>query len=102
GSTTRRTAPDGRKVEFTDEAGARVKTDLLEAMGFDLGAIHAAGESAAAAVLADLRSRPAGWLSKNAKAAAQAVKADFHAWRLRNAGNDLVGSEEHLQAVTRL
>ncbi|HTO85066.1 MAG TPA: DUF2252 family protein [Methylomirabilota bacterium] len=93
GFIIRRIAPDARKVEFTDDAGARVKIDLLEAMGFDLGAIHAAGGQAAAAVLADLRSRPAGWLAGAAKAAAQAVKADFRAWRLRHAGKDLMGSE---------
>jgi hypothetical protein len=38
----RRIAADSRKVELGDNAGAKLKLDLLRAMGFDLGAIHSA------------------------------------------------------------
>jgi hypothetical protein len=82
----RRVAADSRKVEFADGTGPRLKIGLFEAMGFDLGALHAGAKGAAKAVLKDLRSRPAGWLSAAAKAAAEAVEADFQAWRRSGRG----------------
>ena len=77
----RRLAPDSRKVELSDCAGPKVTAALLEAMGFDLGAIHAADKSRAARVLRDLDSRPADWLRESTKAAVVAVTKDFEAWK---------------------
>jgi hypothetical protein len=77
----RRLAPDSRKIELDDEAGSAVKSNLIRAMGYDLGSIHAAGKPGARALLADLDKRPRGWLSKAAKAAAAAVRRDYEEWR---------------------
>ncbi len=77
----RRIAPDSRKIELDRTADLRLTPKALEAMGFDLGAIHAATKSKQAAVLEDIRSRPAGWLSEAAKVAAAAVQKDLEAWR---------------------
>jgi hypothetical protein len=77
----RRLSPDSRKVELGDGAGPKVTAALLEAMGFDLGAIHAADKSRAVRILRDLDSRPADWLRESTKAAVVAVTKDFEAWK---------------------
>jgi hypothetical protein len=77
----RRLAPDSRKIELDDEAGSAVKSNLIRAMGYDLGSIHAAGKPGARALLADLDKRPRGWLNKAAKAAAGSVRRDYEEWR---------------------
>lgn len=77
----RRSAPDARKVELSRGTIRGVPSELLEAMGFDLGAVHAASTAKQAALLRDLDSRPADWLRQAAKAAAVAVERDFEAWR---------------------
>jgi Uncharacterized protein conserved in bacteria (DUF2252) len=76
----RRIAPDSRKAELGRGMVRGVPAALLDAMGFDLGAIHAASASKSAAVLRDLDSRPADWLRQATKAAAAAVEKDFEAW----------------------
>jgi hypothetical protein len=82
----RRIAADSRKVELGRGAGRRVTAGLLEAMCFELGAIHAASGSKRAAVLRDLDSRPADWLREATKAAVAAVTKDFEAWKANGAG----------------
>jgi hypothetical protein len=77
----RRLAADSRKIELADVGGSAIKIDILEAMGFDLASIHAAGSPGVAALAADLRRRPRGWLAAAAKTAATAVKRDFKEWR---------------------
>ena len=77
----RRLAADSRKIELADVGSSTIKIIILEAMGFDLGSIHAAGSPDAAALAADLRKRPRGWLAAAAKTAATAVKRDFKEWR---------------------
>ncbi|MBR0776861.1 DUF2252 family protein [Bradyrhizobium diazoefficiens] len=81
GFIIRRIAPDSRKVDLGDRPGERLKLDLLRAMGFELGAIHAATQGASAKILADLRTRKAGWLRGAAKDAAEAMEEDFSDWR---------------------
>jgi uncharacterized protein DUF2252 len=81
GFIVRRIAADSRKVELGDAAGAKLRTDLLSAMGFDIAAIHAATNGAALRISRDLKSRDAGWLHAAAKTAAAAVTADFEEWR---------------------
>jgi Uncharacterized protein conserved in bacteria (DUF2252) len=78
GFVFRRIAADWRKVEFGDHVDAKFEIDLLKAMGFDLGGIHAAEQGTA--VIRDFNSRPRDWLHKAAKAAAAAVEEDFHEW----------------------
>jgi hypothetical protein len=54
----------------------------FEAMGFDIGAIHAATPGAATDIAADLaKPRRKDWLYRAAKTAAAAVEEDFAEWR---------------------
>lgn len=77
----RRLAADSRKIEFGPDAGSNLKAELFRAMGFDLASIHAAGTPGTAALRADLKKRPSGWLNVAAKVTAAAVKADYEEWR---------------------
>ena len=77
----RRLAADSRKIELGPDAGAKLKAELFRAMGFDPASIHAAGSRGAAALRADLKKRPRGWLNTAAKAAVAAVKHDYEEWR---------------------
>lgn len=81
GFIVRRIAPDARKVNLGDRPGEQLKLDFLRAMGFDIGAIHAATKGASPKILADLRKRKPDWLHAAAKAAAEAVEQDFAEWR---------------------
>lgn len=76
----RRIAADSRKIELVD-AGGSIRVNVLQAMGFDLGSIHAAGSPGIHALRADLRKRPRGWLNAAAKTAVAAVKRDYEEWR---------------------
>jgi hypothetical protein len=76
----RRIAADSRKIELVD-AGGSIRVNVLQAMGFDLGSIHAAGSPGVRALRADLRKRPRGWLNAAAKTAVAAVKRDHEEWR---------------------
>jgi hypothetical protein len=76
----RRIAADSRKIELVDAAGS-IRINVLQAMGFDLASIHVAGSSEPAALRADLKRRPRGWLNAAAKTAVAAVKRDFEEWR---------------------
>jgi hypothetical protein len=77
----RRIAADSRKIELADVGGSEITGRILEAMGFDLASIHAAGPAGAGALRADLRKRRSGWLNAAAKTAAAAVRRDFEEWR---------------------
>jgi hypothetical protein len=72
-------AADSRKVELEENADA-LGAQLIEAMGFDLAAIHAA-TCEPALLLADLNRRTAVWLTEAAETAAGAVEK-----RLRRMG----------------
>src|SRR5215475_2078177 len=75
----RRIAADARKVELGDNA-ASLGERLLESMGFDIGAIHAAGSVNPLRLRADLDARPSGWLHAAAKKAAAEVEKDYAQW----------------------
>jgi hypothetical protein len=77
----RRLAADSRKIELGTDAGSKLKTGLFRAMGFDLASIHAAGSPGVAALRADLKKRPRGWLNAAAKTMAAVVKRDYEEWR---------------------
>jgi Uncharacterized protein conserved in bacteria (DUF2252) len=79
----RRIAADSRKIELADISGAEIKVNILQAMGFDLASIHAAGSADIRALRGDLEKRPRGWLTAAAKTAAAAVKRDYEEWRSR-------------------
>lgn len=76
----RRIAPDSRKINLGDHANMRLELDQLRAMGFDVGAIHAATPGAAKEIAADLRRREKDWLHAAAKTAAVAVEKDYDEW----------------------
>lgn len=80
GFIVRRIAADSRKVEFGTDSRLELRARLLIAMGFDLGAIHAA-DPRADQVRNDLKRRPVDWLHKAGKIAATWVEDDFRAWR---------------------
>lgn len=75
----RRIAADARRVELGDNAGAHLNRDLLRAMGFELGAIHAAGPHGGK-ISRDLRRRRPDWLRRNAGVAVMAVRNDYEDW----------------------
>jgi hypothetical protein len=75
----RRIAADARKVELGASA-ASLGERLLESMGFDIGAIHAAGSVDPATLRADLDARSSGWLQAAAKTAATEVEKDYAEW----------------------
>jgi len=78
----RRVAGDARKIEFGDDAGKGLHTDLMEAMGCDVASIHAADKIGAEALQADLaKRRPRDWLHAAARVAADKVKRDYREWR---------------------
>lgn len=76
----RRLAPDSRKIELADNIRAHLKSEFLQAMAFDLAAIHAAGSVGVATIRRDLKKRPRNWLYNAAKSTAAAVRKDFEAW----------------------
>ena len=73
----RRIAADSDKLEFGKDPS--VSQDLLTAMGFDLGAIHAA-DRRCDKVRKDLRQRAGDWLHDAATAAMRTVREDFAKW----------------------
>lgn len=78
GYVLRRLTADSRKIDFGDNDAISLK--LLRAMGFDLGAIHAA-DHRAALIRADVGNRSPEWLHEAAKHAAIAVQADYSEWK---------------------
>jgi hypothetical protein len=79
GFVFRRIAADARKAEL-GESAAILSERLLEAMGFDVGSIHASSLERPSQVLADLDGRAKGWLHTAAKISALAVRQDFEEW----------------------
>jgi hypothetical protein len=77
----RRIAAESIKIELGADAGRKLHLNLLEAMGFDLASIHAAGAAGVKALKADLKKRRPDWLSAAATVAADAVKRDYREWR---------------------
>lgn len=82
----RRLGPDSRKIDLDEDFEPKLFGVLFDAMGFDLGSIHAAGDKTPA-ILADLNGREPGWLLAAAEQAKQAVEADFAEWKGSEAGD---------------
>jgi hypothetical protein len=53
----------------------------LDAMGFDLGAIHAAHPRQASEIQRDQEKRPSGWLKIASDKAAMKIRDEFKSWR---------------------
>ena len=76
----RRIAPDARKVDIGEDFEMKLVGPLFDAMGFDLGSVHAADRSRAREIQAHLDGQEAVWLYDAARAAAAAVEADYREW----------------------
>jgi hypothetical protein len=63
-----------------EEDRPTVRSDLLMAMGFDLGAVHAARKKRRIEVRKDLEKRPRDWLYMAVRSATKVVEQDFRAW----------------------
>jgi len=76
-------AADARKINLRDDADAVNSARMVTAMGFDLGAIHAADERGRHAIRRDLDKARRGddWLYEAARDVADAVNADYDEWR---------------------
>ena len=72
----RRLAPDCSRIELSSLAAAHDTLRLLHAMGWETANIHL-GTVKPAALLADLRKRPPGWLFQAARQMEKSVLADF-------------------------
>jgi hypothetical protein len=77
----RRIAADSKKIEPDADAGRKMHLNLVQAMGFDVASVHAAGSVPVKALKADLKKRPRGWLNAAAEVAAEKVKRDYREWR---------------------
>ena len=82
----RRLAADARKVDLAQNADSDTSSvkeanalKLLQAMGFDVGAIHATGAQAEA-ITQDLDARNPSWLYTAAETAVHWVKEDYDSW----------------------
>jgi hypothetical protein len=83
----RRLAADARKVDLAKKADSDAPSakeanalKLLQAMGFDVGAMHATEASQAAAITQDLDTRDPSWLHTAAATAVHRVKQDYEGW----------------------
>jgi Uncharacterized protein conserved in bacteria (DUF2252) len=79
GFVIRRLAPDSQKAELGDKAGAELRERLLEAMGREIGSLHAATADVQA-IQKDMRRREPDWLHAASKIADSAVTDDFKSW----------------------
>jgi hypothetical protein len=80
GWVVRRLAPRCSRIELDQLAGADDLERLFRGMGAEAANVHL-GTPAAAAILADLDARPAGWLLAAARTMVAAITADWKAWR---------------------
>jgi hypothetical protein len=84
----RRLAPDCSRIDLAALPRTRDELSLLQAMGTETANVHL-GSTRAKLLRADLRARPAGWLSEAARRMSDLVRTDWRAWRAhwRKAGN---------------
>ena len=76
----RRIAADSRKLDFGGEIPERLQAIFLEAMGRDIGSIHATSKKAAE-IIQHLKTLSSSWLQEAAKKAKGFVQKDFAAWQ---------------------
>jgi Uncharacterized protein conserved in bacteria (DUF2252) len=79
----RRLAPHCTRVELAALPKVRDEKRLLHAMGFETANIHLGAPKARKRIARDLGKRRAGWLPAAVHAMAEAVQADWQAWRER-------------------
>ena len=81
--TVRRLSPYCSRIELNSLAKGSDERQLLFAMGWETANIHLGTKKAAAAILKDLKKRPAGWLGRAATDMEKAMLADWKEWRER-------------------
>ncbi len=79
----RRLAPYCSRIEISALRNTSNELKLLRAMGLETANIHLGTKNAARKIAADLRKRPAQWLSQNATAMEQATLTDWKQWRAK-------------------
>ncbi len=77
----RRLSPDCIRVELASLPAHQLESQLLEAMGFELGNVHLATPGMKTSVVDDIEARPANWLQDAAKVMCKRVIADWKDWR---------------------
>jgi hypothetical protein len=77
----RRLAPRASKIEIDDLVKKSDPLRLLVAMGGETANVHAGSARAIASVRGDLARRRPGWLADAAEQMADAVRADWKAWK---------------------
>jgi hypothetical protein len=80
GFVFRRLAVDTGKIDFDTPIPERLQSMLLEAMGQDLGSVHAAS-AGSSQIAGHLKTLPADWLQDAANKARSFVQKDFAAWQ---------------------
>jgi hypothetical protein len=80
GFVFRRIAADTGKIDFNAPIAERFQSMLLDAMGQDLGSIHAAS-AVSSQIAGHLQTLPADWLQDAANKAKSFVQKDFAEWR---------------------
>jgi hypothetical protein len=76
----RRLGPRSSRIESSGLKAADTGR-LLHAMGAEAGNVHLGTAGAAADILKDLGTRPAGWLAEAAREMADRIEADWHSWQ---------------------
>jgi hypothetical protein len=77
----RRLAPDCARIELSMLPAKRDDYRLLRAMGWETANIHLGSMIAPDRVLADLKSRPAGWLRDSTRRMLHTLQQDWKQWR---------------------
>lgn len=78
--TVCRLAPDCSRIELVTVPRKTEQDDWLQAMGWEVANIHLGTARAAAAILADLKRRPARWLRDAATTMEAATRKDQSVW----------------------
>jgi hypothetical protein len=80
GVLVRRLSPNSRKIEVDGDAEMLLSPEMLALMGFEIANCQSSDLTRIPAVLEDLEKRPANWLSKAAKAAAESIASEQKAY----------------------
>jgi len=80
GVVVRRLSPNNRKIEVGDGSSTLIARDMLQMMGFELANIHLGTARRQDAIKRDLEKRERGWLTANARKAANATAQEYKDW----------------------
>jgi uncharacterized protein (DUF2252 family) len=77
----RRLSPNNRKIEVEQGSSTLFTKDMLQTMGLDLANVHLGTADRRDAIERDLEQRKRGWLTANARKAADATLQDYNDWK---------------------